>query len=157
MEAYDVSRKENFTMRAALMWTISDFPAYGMLSGWTTHGKLACPYCMDETNSFWLPHGRKHSWFDCHRKFLPLGHSYRQNVRAFLKGKTVHGDPLPWLNGEEIVHERINNINGLYKTVDCRGKGHDNPTRTIEGYGVEHNWVKKSIFWELPYWEELLL
>ena len=29
---YDVSRKKNFT-RAALMWTINDFPAYGMLSG----------------------------------------------------------------------------------------------------------------------------
>ena len=28
------------------MWTINDFPAYGMVSGWSTHGKLACPYCM---------------------------------------------------------------------------------------------------------------
>ncbi|GAU18184.1 hypothetical protein TSUD_248850 [Trifolium subterraneum] len=34
---YDIARKENFTMRAALMWTINDFPAYGMLSGWSTH------------------------------------------------------------------------------------------------------------------------
>ncbi|XP_024006122.1 uncharacterized protein LOC112082826 [Eutrema salsugineum] len=33
-------------MRAVLMWTISDFPAYGMLSGWTTHGRLSCPYCL---------------------------------------------------------------------------------------------------------------
>jgi len=41
--AYDVSRKQNFLMRAALMWTINDFPAYGMLSGWSTHGRLACP------------------------------------------------------------------------------------------------------------------
>jgi hypothetical protein len=41
---YDISRKQNFLMRAALMWTINDFPAYGMLSGWSTHGKLACPY-----------------------------------------------------------------------------------------------------------------
>ncbi|CAG7869581.1 unnamed protein product [Brassica rapa] len=29
-ETYDVSYKENFQMRAVLMWTISDFPAYGM-------------------------------------------------------------------------------------------------------------------------------
>src|ERR1044072_3343118 len=29
---YDVSRKQNFNMRASLMWTINDFPAYGMLS-----------------------------------------------------------------------------------------------------------------------------
>jgi len=30
---YDVSKKQNFVMRVALMWTINDFPAYGMLSG----------------------------------------------------------------------------------------------------------------------------
>jgi len=30
---YDILRKQNFLMRAALMWTINDFPAYGMLSG----------------------------------------------------------------------------------------------------------------------------
>ena len=29
---YDVSRKQNFVMRAAIVWTISDFPAYSMLS-----------------------------------------------------------------------------------------------------------------------------
>ncbi|WMV07144.1 hypothetical protein MTR67_000529 [Solanum verrucosum] len=34
-------------MRASLMWTINDFLAYGMLSGWMTVGKLACPYCME--------------------------------------------------------------------------------------------------------------
>jgi hypothetical protein len=39
---YDISRKQNFIMRAALMWTINDFPAYGMVSGWSMHGKLAC-------------------------------------------------------------------------------------------------------------------
>jgi len=33
-----------FFMKAALMWTINDFPAYGMLSGWSTHGRLACPW-----------------------------------------------------------------------------------------------------------------
>ena len=34
------------------MWTINDFPAYGMLSGWSTHGKLACPYCMENNKAF---------------------------------------------------------------------------------------------------------
>ena len=34
---YDISRKQNFLMRAALMWTINDFSAYEMLSGWSTH------------------------------------------------------------------------------------------------------------------------
>jgi hypothetical protein len=30
-------------MREALIWTINDFSAYGMLSNWSTHGKLSCP------------------------------------------------------------------------------------------------------------------
>jgi len=49
---YDVSKKQNFLLRACLMWTINDFPAYGMLSGWGTHGRLACPYCVEETKAF---------------------------------------------------------------------------------------------------------
>lgn len=157
VDAYDISRKENFKMRAMLLWTISDFPAYAMLSGWMTHGRLACPYCMDETQSFWLQNGRKHSWFDCHRRFLPQDHPYRRNVQAFRRGKAITDYPPPWLTGEEILYERINNISGLKKTVECGGNGHEKPARTIEGYGDSHNWVKKSIFWELPYWENLLL
>jgi len=28
------------------MWTINDFLVYGMLSGWSANGQLACPVCM---------------------------------------------------------------------------------------------------------------
>ena len=27
----------------------------------------------------------------------------------------------------------------------------------LPGYGVHHNWTKKSIFWELPYWKSNLI
>ncbi|KAG7543202.1 putative transposase Ptta/En/Spm plant [Arabidopsis thaliana x Arabidopsis arenosa] len=37
VDAFDVSLNQNFNLKAVLMWTISDFPAYSMLSGWTTH------------------------------------------------------------------------------------------------------------------------
>jgi len=60
---YDVSRKQNFLMRAALIWTINDFPAYEMLSGWSMHGKLACPYCMENSKAFTLPNGGKTFFF----------------------------------------------------------------------------------------------
>ena len=43
VETYDISRKQNFMLRATLLWTISDFPAYSMLSSWSTSGRLACP------------------------------------------------------------------------------------------------------------------
>ncbi|GJY85197.1 transposase, Ptta/En/Spm [Tanacetum coccineum] len=37
VETYDAYRKNNFNMKATLLWTVSDFPAYAMLSGWSTH------------------------------------------------------------------------------------------------------------------------
>jgi hypothetical protein len=36
------------------MWTINNFPAYGMVSGWSTHGKLAFSYCMENNKTFTL-------------------------------------------------------------------------------------------------------
>ena len=59
VNTYDVSKKINFQLRAALMWTISDFPAYSMLSGWGTVGKYACPYCMGYSYAFSLTKGEK--------------------------------------------------------------------------------------------------
>ena len=41
-------------MKATLMWTINNFPAYRMAFGWSTHGKLACPYCMENNKAFTL-------------------------------------------------------------------------------------------------------
>ena len=38
-----------FNLRAALMWTLHDFPAYGLISGLTTKGFKACPVCGPHT------------------------------------------------------------------------------------------------------------
>ncbi|KAG6427521.1 hypothetical protein SASPL_111767 [Salvia splendens] len=76
VSTYDISLKQNFQMRAMLMWTISDFPAYAMLSGWSTAGRLACPYCMENSDAFTLEKSGKQSWFDNHRKFLPMNHPF---------------------------------------------------------------------------------
>nr|AAF79675.1 F9C16.30 [Arabidopsis thaliana] len=64
VDAYDVSLSQNFNLKAVLLWTIRDFPAYSMLSGWTTHGKLSCPVSMESTKSIYLPNGRKTCWKD---------------------------------------------------------------------------------------------
>jgi len=60
---YDISRKHNFFMRAALMWTVNDFPAYGMVSSWSTHGKLVYPYYMENNKAFTLTNGGKALFF----------------------------------------------------------------------------------------------
>ncbi|XP_070033241.1 uncharacterized protein [Nicotiana tomentosiformis] len=146
VETYDISTKQNFKLRAALMWTINDFPAYGMLSGWSTAEKLACPCCMEDTKAFTLKHGGKTTWFDCHRRFLPIDHEFRRNTSAFMKNRTDYDEPPATLSGEKIW-ERVKNF----------PKVTESPLLKLPGYGVEHNWTKQSIFWELPYWKHNLL
>ncbi|XP_051130137.1 uncharacterized protein LOC127250747 isoform X3 [Andrographis paniculata] len=67
VETFDASRGQNFIMKAALLWTIGDLPAYSMMSGWGTSGKTACPICQEQTVAFTLLNGCKQSWFDAHR------------------------------------------------------------------------------------------
>ncbi|KAM6587737.1 hypothetical protein CsatA_010342 [Cannabis sativa] len=47
VRTFDVVDKTYFTMRAAVLWTINDFPAYGTVSGYSTQGYKACPVCDD--------------------------------------------------------------------------------------------------------------
>ena len=110
---YDAHRKNNFEMRTILLWTVSDFPAYAMLSGWSTHGKLACPYCMGAVNSFQLRNGGNSCWFDCHRRWLPSAHPFRRNRKGFLDGSKVLVSPPPQLTGEEIW-EQVRHLPTVY-------------------------------------------
>jgi hypothetical protein len=65
------------------MWTINDFPAYQMVSGWSTHEKLACPYCMENNKAFTQINRGKTSFFYCQLRFLPTAHKYRKNIYDF--------------------------------------------------------------------------
>ncbi|XP_052622260.1 uncharacterized protein LOC128127643 [Lactuca sativa] len=113
---YDASTKCNFTMKAILLWTVSDFPAYAMLSGWSIHGKLACLYCM-----------------------------------GFLANKVERSSPPPILTGDQIW-EQVRHFSTAYEGKPFRAKN-----AKLPGFGITHNWVKRSIIWELPYLWKLLI
>ena len=76
VNTFDVSSGENFQLRAVLLWTLNDFPAYGDLSGWSVKGRFACPHCCENTCSLWLEHGGKYCYM-AHRRFLEIGHHFR--------------------------------------------------------------------------------
>ena len=102
---YDASLKENYTMKATVRWMTSNFPAYNMLSGWSTHGPKACPHCMGDSNTFMLKHGRKPSWFDCHQRHLPPSHHpFRKNRVNFKKGRVEKDLPPLRLSGSNIYN-----------------------------------------------------
>lgn len=146
VQTYDVSRGEYFNMRAALLWTINDFPAYGMLSGWSTAGKLGCPICMNDSKAFYLKHSKKVSYFDCHRRFLPKGHKYRKDKKSFFKDR-VEKDPPPCRLSSSDIWDQVCHMDTV--VTDPIGKPN--------GFGKLHKWTKRSIFWELPYWKTNLL
>ncbi|KAL0439471.1 UNVERIFIED_CONTAM: hypothetical protein Slati_2430100 [Sesamum latifolium] len=98
----DSARYETFAMRAALMWTVNDLPAYGMASGWSSAGVTVCPICMEGTRTFYLQNDRKACYFDCHRQFLPPDHPYRRNKKAFTKNRVERKVACPRLTGEQI-------------------------------------------------------
>jgi len=146
---YDISRKQNFLMRAALMWTINDFPAYGMLSGWSTHGKLACPYYMENNKAFMLTNRGKAFFFYCHCCFLPHNHRYRKNIKDFFIGRVEKDVASPRLSSEEL-HDVVSEYGDIVF-------GLQSSKQKFPGFGLTHNWVKRSIFWELPYWKTNML
>ena len=151
VQTYDVSSKQNFQMRAALMWTISDFPGYSMLSGWSTVGKLACPYCMENFDAFSLSKGGKTSWFDNHRKFLLMEHPFWRNKKAFRKGQTVLKGAPPIRSGAEIL-ELIEHYD-FKKVIEIDADGKN--ARLSKN--CHCGWKKRSIFWDFPYWKTNLI
>jgi len=87
---WDAQTMKKFKLHAILLWTINDFLAYAILSGWSTKGKFVCPYCHKDTDYFWLKHGRKHSYMGSQR-LLPLDHAWRQNMVSFNNMVETHG------------------------------------------------------------------
>jgi len=124
---------------------VSDFPAYGILSGWMTFGRLACPYCTEHIKTFWVAYGNKQSWFDYHRQFLPKDHRFWHNKSVFYENREDHPEPLPILIGKQVWSR----VSSLPTAVDHKGK--------VDGYGQSHNWTRRSIFWELSYQSKLLI
>ncbi|KAH7849317.1 hypothetical protein Vadar_016185 [Vaccinium darrowii] len=100
---FDASTNQMFQLRAALLWTINDFPAFANLSGWSTKGEYACPVCNKNTVSCWLKYGRKHAYMG-HRRFLPNGHKFRKDKVSF-DGKRELRDKPRLLSGTELLNQ----------------------------------------------------
>ncbi|KAG8485489.1 hypothetical protein CXB51_021293 [Gossypium anomalum] len=178
VDAFDSSSSESFTLRACLLWTINDFPAYANLSGWSTKGRVACPVCAEKTKSLWLRYGRKFCYMG-HRRWLSAEHPFRKQSREF-DGTIEYGvAPIP-RSGEDILRE-VEGVNFIYGKARKRDReeldegsveldvdeGCDlfNNFEELVAEGDKANlinqdetlWKKRSIFFDLPYWRYNLL
>lgn len=171
VKVYDAFSKETFNLKAVLMWTVNDFPAYGNLSGWSTKGRFACPICRKDTCADWLTHSHKFSYMG-HRRFLAPNHPYRKKMSWFNGHHEDRSRP-KISTGEEISLE----VDGIMTDWGKKNKnGRKNKQRKDKKRKKEteeknekntkrkrnqmkdtnfsdHVWKKRSIFFELPYWK----
>ncbi|XP_074328217.1 uncharacterized protein LOC141666118 [Apium graveolens] len=135
---YDAYSKSYFTLKAILLWTINDFPAYGNLSGCVNKGYKSFPICGDDTVAKYLSHSRK-MCFQGHRRYLLRQHPYRRQKAAF-NGQQELGNACQPLSEEEVLAH-------LERIDFCFGK------EVKKSKKVECPWKKKSVFFELEYWK----
>ncbi|GMI94849.1 hypothetical protein HRI_003154200 [Hibiscus trionum] len=115
VETYDVLKKENFNLHAALMWTINDFSAYVNLSGWSTKGRYACPCCAVQLFSKWLYNRKKFSYMG-HHQWLGENHRFRyekiifNGTEEFRKApeQTTRSDILSMLQHMQFTYGKTN-------------------------------------------------
>ena len=153
VETYDASRNETFMMRACLLWTISDFPGLGVLSGWNTYTGLACPVCNFDSLPVRLPHSKKQCFIGT-RRFLPRDHGFRRNCNRF-DGHVEERDPPKVLSGSDILNQ-VKDINvtfGKEPEPESSSKKKRPRKKKKVGDNETQQWKKKSIFFQLPYWE----
>nr|XP_043619730.1 uncharacterized protein LOC122591531 [Erigeron canadensis] len=136
VKTYDASMKENFYLKAAVLSTISDFPGYANLSGWSTKGEYACPLCAFDKSSRWLDHGQKWCYMG-HRRYLHKNHCSRKDTQSFDGYEELRDPPIP-PSGVICLNQ-----------LDCVEFLVDNAEKSP--------WKRKSIFFKLPYWKNLLL
>ncbi|XP_039119539.1 uncharacterized protein LOC120255833 [Dioscorea cayenensis subsp. rotundata] len=147
VETYDASVRRNFNMRAALLWTINDFPAYANLSGWNTKGKYACPCCAAETSSQWLTDGRKMhrapsvtTGYDILLMLKEMQFSYGKHGKSKIKKSNNN-------NSSKKRPRQLSNID--LDTDDDEIQEEESTEASL--------WKKRSIFFYLPYWQHNLL
>ena len=131
-----------FKLRAVLMWTLHDFPAYGLISGLTTKGFKACPVCGPHTVSRRSRILQKNLYCNCHRRYLPQDHYFRAADAAFDGEANMDIEQEPLTGNLTIRRGRESEAyidgGGLEKDAEFPAKVH----------GVK----RVSALYQLPYW-----
>ncbi|KAJ8639967.1 hypothetical protein MRB53_016661 [Persea americana] len=111
-----------------------------------------------------LPDGEKlpDNYYFCKKMVKKLGlgyqkidacpnnyHPFRRNRENFKKGKVENDMPAPQLSGTEML-DRVMRLPVIQF-------GKITASEIINGFGDSHNWVRRSIFWELLYWSTNLI
>lgn len=131
-----------FNMRVILLWTMHDFPTYGVVAGCVTKGYKGCPICGPNTISRRSLALHKNVYDNQYRRFLPRGHPWRRPCPEF-GGVGESRAPPPKVTSQEVItwgHSRES------WTILRAGPASSDPARI-------HGIKRVSSLFELPYWQ----
>ena len=146
VETIDAARyldQPTFRLRAVLIWTLHDFPAYGLVSGTVTKGYVGCPCCGEQTCSR-RSVALKKNVYSCYqyRRWLSPNHPLREDTVHFGGAVENRGTPIRPSGATTIRHGRLRQTflynGGTPKSSD--------PARR---FGVN----RVSVLYQLPYWK----
>jgi len=145
---YDVSSNKKFHLHAALLWTISDWLGWGVLSG---ESIAACSHCLVDTCSLWLKHGHKTCYMG-HCRFFDANHRFKFQARLF-DGTQDFREPPIQLLGQEISKMTKDIVIVFGKLPKDKNKKRK---RNVEAEEVNENdlskvFKKRCCLFQLPY------
>ena len=107
IQCYNACKKETFTLRGVLLWTVNDFPAYDNFSDHCVKGYKTCPICSEGTHAIRLTNYRKKSLYRSWTIF-DNDHPYRKYRKSFNGEQELGSTPKP-LSGKEI-YEKVSQV-----------------------------------------------
>ncbi|XP_068503985.1 uncharacterized protein [Phaseolus vulgaris] len=110
LKSFDSYSNEVFNMHAAILWTISDFPGLGTLSGWNTHTGLACPRCNFDTTPKKI---QGKFCFMNHRRWLNATHKFRL-ARIHFDGSVENRNCPLTISGTDVLRQ-VENVNIIFE------------------------------------------
>ena len=123
-----------FSNKDSLISIINDFLAYEMIFGWSTHEKLAYPYCKEKNKAFTVINNGKTSFFLESLEILSIDHKYRKNINDLFVGRVEKYVALLHLSGEQL-YTMVLEYNDIVF-------GFKFDKQKLSGFGLTYNWVK---------------
>lgn len=145
----DVARykeSSHFVLKAMIIWTIGDFPAYGILAGCTTNGFVGCPVCGEGFRSRRSKVLHKNVFCGCARRFLVEEDHHLRGDTTNFQDAEFRVAPVP-VSGEEAM------LRGLERVRWTREHGHPKQDDPVRRYGIK----RVSSLFKLPYWKVRLI
>ena len=147
--------ERRFYLRGILMWTVSDYPALGLISGLSTHGYKACVVCGPETDARSARTGDKIDnnrnvrgrkiIYGGGRRWTRRHHPYRTDLS--FNGEVERRQPPIRMSGKRTV--RLTDDRQEFLRGGGREGGNEDP---VHVHGVKH----RSCLDALPYWQVML-